>query len=600
MMRDEFEDEELATDPTARKKATDWLMQVISAKKPINLNLNGSEYEEDGGVAVAVAEPAEEPKPVKWAGEFGAEDLCGSPAVPVVRVEPVALNGKSEVTADDVCWVPEDRRLKPQPPPPPAVEPAPKVLQMATPVRESQREPEVLRPEPRKPSPAAVAEEFYGKTNLAADPVSRRSPDEVAIEDISREPAPYVVEPMPSWGAFSESFHASDMLDRPITEADIARDWVVQSLDPTEVSGKDGVVLPFSFKVLKSKEAAATESASAAPAQLDSSPAPVAESSQVEAVISAPEISGAAFAHDAEAAALPEISAATAVAEPEPATATEPPALRGAAELESTPVTGPENITATVNEVPVAAESVATVIEAADEPQAVLEVSPLPMSVPEPQSLEAHTSTLDPEEALPLPEATAHEVVPEEVVAAPEAAQHPESVFAREGFWNGSVPGEVAASEEAPLNVDMKPSYPAAEEQHLDESSKPPEEWVSAWKALLRIGSVLPWMAKTLPAGETGLTADAGAPGEVRQDVAGLRLVQYEIRTTVQDHTLQLKRMDEQLGRIRESLESKSSDSDLVENVESMSRLIRIVGVGLGGLVLVLILLVAILLAHGR
>jgi hypothetical protein len=31
-----------------------------------------------------------------------------------------------------------------------------------------------------------------------------------------------------------------------------------------------------------------------------------------------------------------------------------------------------------------------------------------------------------------------------------------------------------------------------------------------------------------------------------------------------------------------------------------MSRLVRIVGAGLGGLVLVLILLVAILLAHGR
>ena len=102
------------------------------------------------------------------------------------------------------------------------------------------------------------------------------------------------------------------------------------------------------------------------------------------------------------------------------------------------------------------------------------------------------------------------------------------------------------------------------------------------------------------PGAETGITAAAGAPAEVRQDVAGLRLVQYEIRTTVQDHTLQLKRIDEQLGRIRESLEPKSADADLVENVKSMSRLVRIVGAGLGGLVLVLILLVAILLAHGR
>jgi hypothetical protein len=581
MMRDEFEDEELATDPSARKKATDWLMQVISAKKPINLNLNGSEYEEEGDVAVAVAEPAAEPAPVKWAGEFGAVDLCGAPAVPVIKVEPVALKGKSEVTADDVCWVPEDRRLKPQPPPPPAVEAAPKVLQMTTAVRDAQKEPEILRPEPRNPSPAAVAEEFYGKTNLATDPVSRRSPDEVAIEDISREPAPYVVEPMPSWGAFSESFHASDMLDRPITEADIARDWVVQSVEPTEISGKDGVVLPFSFKVLKSKDAAPAETASV-PAQLDPSPAPVPEASQVEAVVSAPEVNGAAFANETEAPALSEL-----------------PALTVAAELASVPVAEPESIADPVGEAPSAAESAAPVIEAV-ETKAAVEAAPLPMSVPEPQPLEAHTSAPEAEGTSPVPEAAAPEAVPEEIVAASETAHQPESVFAREGFWNGSVPGEVAASAEVPLNGDVKPSCPAEQAQNPDESSKPPEEWVSAWKALLRIGTVLPWMAKTLPAGETGITADAGAPAEVRQDVAGLRLVQYEIRTTVQDHTLQLKRMDEQLGRIRESLESKPSDGDLAENVESMSRLVRIVGAGLGGLVLVLILLVAIMLAHGR
>jgi len=419
-----------------------------------------------------------------------------------------------------------------------------------------------LRPEPRKPSPAAVAEEFYGKTNLAADPAARRSPDEVAIEDISREPAPYVVEPMPSWGAFSESFHASDMLDRPITEADIARDWVVQSIEPTEVSGKDGVVLPFSFKVLKSRDAAPAESAPDAPAQLDASPAPVAEASQVGIAAAVEEIREAGVTAPEEALAPPEL-----------------PSLTIAAELESASVAGPESTASVAEEAPIAAE---------------------PASEPEQQPVESAVSEPQTEEISPVPEAAAPETVSDEAAAA-ETAHQPESVFAREGFWNGSAPGEVAASAEARLNGDVKPPYPAAAQgENIDESSKPPEEWVSAWKALLRIGSVLPWMAKTLPAGETGLSADAGAPAEVRQDVAGLRLVQYEIRTTVQDHTLQLKRMDEQLGRIRESLESKSSDSDLVENVESMSRLVRIVGAGLGGLVLVLILLVAILLAHGR
>jgi hypothetical protein len=219
------------------------------------------------------------------------------------------------------------------------------------------------------------------------------------------------------------------------------------------------------------------------------------------------------------------------------------------------------------------------------------EVEPEVASVAEPQSLESETS--------PEVEVAAPEAVPEES-ATESSADQPESVFAREGFWDGSLPGQVAESKEDPLNVKLEPSYPAPEEEDRHESGKPPEEWVSAWKALMRIGSVLPLVAKSLPAIEAGALDGAGATGEVRQDVAGLRLVQYEIRTTVQDHTLHLKRMDEQLGRIRESLESRASDSDLAENVKSMSKLIRIVGAGLGGLVLVLIVLVAILLVHGR
>lgn len=578
-MRDEFEDEELMTDPSARKKATDWLMQVISARKPINLHLNGSAYEEDGGSAVAVEEPAEEPIPAKWVGEFSAEDLCGAPAVPVIKVEPAARNGMSEVTADDVCWVPEDRRLKPEPPQPPPqlAEPAPRVLQMMA-ARDSQKEPEVRQPEMRKPPTAPVAEEFYGKTNLAADPASRRSPDEVAIEDISREPAPYVVEPMPAWGAFSENFHVSDMLDRPITEADIARDWVVQSIDPSEEKGKDGVVLPFSFKVLKSRDAALAESASTTVLQSDPSPAPVVEASRIGTVAVVEEVQETATTGAPEALALPEL-----------------PALTVAAELESAPAVEPESIVVAPEETPVAAEP--AVHEAEPEPQVAIEVEPPPASGPEqqlPQPVEAEAQA---EETSPEIEAKVDEPVPEEIAAEDASTRQPESVFAREGFWNGAVPVE-----EAPRDMDLKPSHPVPEEEDLGGTGEPPEEWVSAWKALLRIGSALPWMAKALPAAEAGAMADgAGTPGEVRQDVAGLRLVQYEIRTTVQDHTLHLKRMDEQLGRIRESLESKSSNSDdLAENVESMSRLVRIVGFGLGGLVLVLILLVAIMLAHGR
>jgi hypothetical protein len=593
-MKDELE--ELTTDASSRKTATDWLMKVISARNPINLHLNTVARDEDGPGAVALSELADEPESGKWANAFSAEDLCGAPALPVINLSPAA----AKITADDVCWVPEDRRLKPEPTP----EPLSRVLQMGAPAREIQREPEVRQPEPRRSPAASMAEEFYGQTALAADPArTHRSPDEVAIEDISREPAPYVVAPMPTWGSFSETFHASDIVERSITEADISRDWVTQSVEPGEERGKDGVVLPFSFKVLKSRDGALGNGASAAPAQPDPMAARFAEDRLIDAMVSSPGMNEAALAVGVEAPALPEITA-SAAAITEPAFAAPP-----------------EN-TAIVEEAPLAVAPAEKVADAhvEPEPQAAFEMEPVPASVQEPpQQMEAaeseshvdspETAAVSAESEIAAVEAVTEavtEAIPElsseEEIAADSGEAQPESVFAREGFWKGSVPAEVAASEEASRNIDRTASYPAAAGEDLDGPGKPPEEWVSAWKALLRIGSVLPWVAKSLPGGEPSAASEsAGAPGEVRQDVAGLRLVQYEIRTTVQDHTLHLKRMDEQLGRIRESLESKSSNSaDLVENVESMSKLVRIVGIGLGGLVLVLILLVAILLAHGR
>ncbi|MGH7134462.1 MAG: hypothetical protein ACREHD_01905, partial [Pirellulales bacterium] len=122
--------------------------------------------------------------------------------------------------------------------------------------------------------------------------------------------------------------------------------------------------------------------------------------------------------------------------------------------------------------------------------------------------------------------------------------------------------------------------------------------------------SALPWLSRALPTLEAGLpnsenagastdqTAAPGMPADVRQDVAGMRMVQYEIRTTVQDHSQNLKRLEDQLGRVREAVDSKASDdAELTASVNAAMRKLRIVGFVLGSLLLVLILLVALLVA---
>lgn len=130
-----------------------------------------------------------------------------------------------------------------------------------------------------------------------------------------------------------------------------------------------------------------------------------------------------------------------------------------------------------------------------------------------------------------------------------------------------------------------------------------PENMNAAWKTLLRLGSVLPLVARALPMMENapGGEPNTGLVHEVRQEVAGMRMVQYEMRTAVQDHALQLKRVEEQLTRMRQSMESDTSENDeLVESVKSTVKLVRMMGIGLGALLAILIVMVAILMTHGH
>src|SRR6185437_5671486 len=225
---------EFEPDASSRKTATDWLMKVISGKKPIAFHMNGSERSEDeaSDSAVAVEEPPAAPTPALpkragWAevkretptAEFTAEDLCGAPAVPVIRVVP---SPGDAITADDVCWVPVEQRMKPEPvAAPKEPEPvAPKLKIVAQPERE------VPAAESRAPKTVEPA---------------------ISVDDISRDPAPYMVEPMRNGFAVEP---ASPDTEQEITAADIAREGVLREMSPSPREPRDGAVLPLSFKVI--------------------------------------------------------------------------------------------------------------------------------------------------------------------------------------------------------------------------------------------------------------------------------------------------------------------------------------------------------------
>jgi hypothetical protein len=76
-------------------------------------------------------------------------------------------------------------------------------------------------------------------------------------------------------------------------------------------------------------------------------------------------------------------------------------------------------------------------------------------------------------------------------------------------------------------------------------------------------------------------------------------MIQYEIRSTVHDHSLQLKRMEELMIRVREATESDTRENmDLAESMKSTAKLLRLVGIGLGVLMVVLIVMVGLGLGH--
>jgi hypothetical protein len=546
-MKDELRESEL--DASTRKTATDWLMHVISGKKLAgsngNGNGNGSEHPEghlefSGNTAVAVEETPREqkpPKPEEAALGFTAEDLCGAPVVPVIKV----AAAKDQITADDVCWVPAERRLKPE------------ILADAEVLTGKLR---IVPPQAPSPQAAAIHELETPTGNLRDSFYVTETPDSmITAADISREPAPYLVEPI--WNGTAEHLQAPGTAAREITAADISRDWVLE-----HQQGPATLDMPSSFRVIRS----------ATPPSHTVEDVPAAAEASVEPVVVEPEM---------------------AAAEAEPVAAEQEVVAAGSAEQ-------PEN------------QAMETLVEAApseeiapETPAELAETSP--ELVPEPEQAELQET--EPGSAV-VAEAAPVEVEPgadiavspePEVAATAEAASEAgvaakENVFAREGFW-----GEVAARSETeakPLVQDRQMAYPFMGD---NEDIEPPESWKVAWKALLRLGSVLPQVARALPGLEPGAMGEPipGAAQEMRQDVAGLRLVQYEIRTTVQDHSMQLKRMEEQLSRVRESMESQSSESgNLAESVRSMTKLVRLAGMALGGLLVVLIVVVLVIAHH--
>jgi len=160
--------------------------------------------------------------------------------------------------------------------------------------------------------------------------------------------------------------------------------------------------------------------------------------------------------------------------------------------------------------------------------------------------------------------------------------------------------------------------YPG--EAHESEHSQPEyaleetkSETPSIWRSLMHLRLLLPYIGKLLPILE-GNFSTALAPAQpamakpdltelnqsievVNRGFLDLQAGNRDIRTHVQEQSVQLKRIDEQLIRLRESTERNTMEhQELVEDLRSASKLVRGLSTVMLALMIAVVAMVAFLL----
>ena len=121
----------------------------------------------------------------------------------------------------------------------------------------------------------------------------------------------------------------------------------------------------------------------------------------------------------------------------------------------------------------------------------------------------------------------------------------------------------------------------------------------SMWKILLQLKPLLPYLTRLLPLLElvgVGQQQNAGLSHELRESVSGMQASQGGLRAAIDDQSLQLKQLEDQLLRTRELTEKTSLM--VAGKIESLSKQMWIIGAALAVLLVILIAMVGVVLAH--
>lgn len=98
---------------------------------------------------------------------------------------------------------------------------------------------------------------------------------------------------------------------------------------------------------------------------------------------------------------------------------------------------------------------------------------------------------------------------------------------------------------------------------------------------------------------EGGGISQAAVDVELHQGLAEIQTGHRELSLQVQDQTVAVKRVEDQITLLRKTIERNATEhAELVEEVKSFKKLVRAIGTGLAVLLIALIVLAGILLAR--
>ena len=106
-------------------------------------------------------------------------------------------------------------------------------------------------------------------------------------------------------------------------------------------------------------------------------------------------------------------------------------------------------------------------------------------------------------------------------------------------------------------------------------------------------------LAQLLNFVDGGSVGPSAAQEELHQGLTEIQTGHRELRVQVQDQTVEMKRIEDQIVLLRQTAERNATEhAELVEDVKSLGNLVRTVGAGLTILLIVLIVLTSLLLSR--